>query len=624
MVIPLRAPVSPRIISRFSGVPILLEDDVRDWLDRHEKAQICVQGQDGSGKTVALQHLAAVLQDRDVLFFDDSLPDNWDKDEQERSTPMVFSARVPAHFLKAFHVCHLAPWSEDDCIEYLLATHRDQCGSVIRRLHAADDVDLLRGVPELCRLVLDHMAKTPQAGGARDSVHAILRAHLRSEQLLQRIRMQCQGLLLEPEIAWKQVRRWLMRSDVAEADIRILRHPPVQVLLSAEVLLQGLIRGGKSTSPNAVVPHDLIEEAGARVSTHPRLQAQLEAVFVNSSQRDMPIIASILHRAVDDWRPTCPARFYLHGAELSGVGWRDFDMSRADLSSARLVGADLRRTKLQEALLDGAYLKKALLTRSQLSGCSARSVELSGADLTRVRAQRVDFRGADATDVEAEGADFRDSHWAGARMSDSNFVGADFSGADLSDAEIARADFSNANFDGARLCGLELHESLMLGASFRRANLEYASLECMILPDVDFIGANLHRGQLTGSVIPDGQMLDANLTQAELADVSWEHADLRGADLRGASFHAGTTRDGVKIGVQPPGWEHPPIYPDDEIAQDYLPPEAIRKANLCGVDLRNAKIDGVDFYLVDLRHAKYDADQAEYLRQSGAILQNQG
>ncbi len=76
----------------------------------------------------------------------------------------------------------------------------------------------------------------------------------------------------------------------------------------------------------------------------------------------------------------------------------------------------------------------------------------------------------------------------------------------------------------------------------------------------------------------------------------------------------GTPRSHYHDGVQPPGLEHPPIYPDDEIAQDHLPPEAIREANLCGVD----------FYLVDLRHAKYDADQAEYLRQSGAILQNQG
>ena len=36
--------------------------------------------------------------------------------------------------------------------------------------------------------------------------------------------------------------------------------------------------------------------------------------------------------------------------------------------------------------------------------------------------------------------------------------------------------------------------------------------------------------------------------------------------------------------------------------------------------LRGALIDGVDFYLVDLRHARYDAAQAEHFRRCKAIL----
>lgn len=32
------------------------------------------------------------------------------------------------------------------------------------------------------------------------------------------------------------------------------------------------------------------------------------------------------------------------------------------------------------------------------------------------------------------------------------------------------------------------------------------------------------------------------------------------------------------------------------------------------MDLRGARIDDVDFYLVDLRRAKYTSDQAEHLR----------
>ena len=169
---------------------------------------------------------------------------------------------------------------------------------------------------------------------------------------------------------------------------------------------------------------------------------------------------------------------------------------------------------------------------------------------------------------------------------------------------------------------MTLCDALLLGASFRNALLQRANLECMILPDVDFTEANLNQSRMTGSVIPDGNFHGAFLQRAELADISWEHADLSGADMRGATFHAGTTRGGVRVGGTPSHWEHPPIYPDDEQAQDYLPPESMRKANLCGADLRGANIADVDFYLVDLRYAKYDADQAEYLRCSGAILQS--
>ena len=54
--------------------------------------------------------------------------------------------------------------------------------------------------------------------------------------------------------------------------------------------------------------------------------------------------------------------------------------------------------------------------------------------------------------------------------------------------------------------------------------------------------------------------------------------------------------------------------------QAYKSPEEIRKANLRGADLGGANIAGVDFYLVDLRDAKYSSDQAEQLRRCGAIL----
>lgn len=64
------------------------------------------------------------------------------------------------------------------------------------------------------------------------------------------------------------------------------------------------------------------------------------------------------------------------------------------------------------------------------------------------------------------------------------------------------------------------------------------------------------------------------------------------------------------------------FYTDEFNEQDYKPPEEIRKANLCGADLRGARINGVDFYLVDLRGAKYTQKQAEHFARCGAILRS--
>ncbi len=64
------------------------------------------------------------------------------------------------------------------------------------------------------------------------------------------------------------------------------------------------------------------------------------------------------------------------------------------------------------------------------------------------------------------------------------------------------------------------------------------------------------------------------------------------------------------------------FYTDDFTEQEFRAPEEIRKANLCGADLRGAKVEGADFYLVDLRNAKYTQEQATHFAKCGAILRS--
>ena len=114
----------------------------------------------------------------------------------------------------------------------------------------------------------------------------------------------------------------------------------------------------------------------------------------------------------------------------------------------------------------------------------------------------------------------------------------------------------------------------------------------------------------------------ANLAGAGLADIDWEGANLRAADLRGSTFHMGSSRSGLVGSPYPSHGTRTGFYTDDYYEQDFKAPEEIRKANLCGADLRGALIGDVDFYLVDLRGALYNRDQADHFRRCGAILEN--
>ena len=138
----------------------------------------------------------------------------------------------------------------------------------------------------------------------------------------------------------------------------------------------------------------------------------------------------------------------------------------------------------------------------------------------------------------------------------------------------------------------------------------------------DFSGADLTGSLFTGSRFPEGKFRNAQLVEAGLAEIDWPNADLRDADLTHASFHLGSSRSGL-------GRQHDPLrrlptgfYTDDYNEQDYKSPEEIRKACLCGADLRGATLEGTDFYLVDLRDAKYTEDQHEHFARCGAILKS--
>jgi fluoroquinolone resistance protein len=158
------------------------------------------------------------------------------------------------------------------------------------------------------------------------------------------------------------------------------------------------------------------------------------------------------------------------------------------------------------------------------------------------------------------------------------------------------------------------------GARFGGADLRCCDLEDMVMTDPDFHDADLRGALLTGSQMLEASFLGANLRDTGLAEIDWPGADLRDVDLQGASFHLGSSRNGLVGSPIACEGSRTGFYTDDYHDQNIKPAEEIRKANLRGADLRGATIDGVDFYLVDLRDATYTLDQGAHLRHCRAIL----
>src|SRR5262245_54860845 len=152
MITPQRAPVKPRVIlPDLEELP--LEDEIQRHIDRGHSGLIAIVGPCGTGKTFALQHLAAVLPaNARVAYFD--CPHFEDANVEGL---WIYAAPLPLQAMPHVGVYHTAPWNRDDLIEYLLSRHRERCASVMRRVQLELD-DPFQGIPELWATILDLLA----------------------------------------------------------------------------------------------------------------------------------------------------------------------------------------------------------------------------------------------------------------------------------------------------------------------------------------------------------------------------------------------------------------------------------------------------------------------------------
>jgi uncharacterized protein YjbI with pentapeptide repeats len=613
---PQRALVRPRVLLPESGDSVLLEDEIRQLLETKGRGAVALVGPAGSGKTTALRHLAAVFGATSLTLLDE--PDLASIALARAAGLVVYAARtaVPAAHQQVYV---MAPWGRDDWLEYLLAAHRPRCASVLARVRPADTL-LLGGLPERWAAILDRLAGDETLPDARQALYRQLGEFLCDTDLLERARSACLNALLTPGNDLNSLLLQLARPGFGPALVRALSCPAARLLLAAERIAADLHGDAACDYLAHRLPRDLVKVAALLARGDEAARVHLLRLLAGPAWSHA-MSASLLHALGAGWRPQDNATCFLAGAYLGGADWpgvwlsgpylmaTDFEganLRRASLVNARAPGANFRRANLSQAILDRLVAEGADFSHANFSGAMAAgavfdSANLSGANLTEALLSSIRLCRSDLRNAVLHGADLRSASQQG--------------------AQIEGADFSNAGVAGANLSGLVLREARWDGALFREARLEACDMEYMTLPGADFTGAHLGGALLTGTTMPGASFHGADLSDTGLADVDWEGVSLRAADLRGASFHLGSTRSGLVGSPLACEGSRTGFYTDDYDEQIYKAPEEIRKANLCGADLRGARLDDVDFYLVDLRGAQYDADQAMHLSRCGAILQ---
>jgi uncharacterized protein YjbI with pentapeptide repeats/energy-coupling factor transporter ATP-binding protein EcfA2 len=601
-----RAIVRPRVISPDTHEAVLLEDEIGSLIQKGARGFVQIVGGPGSGKSTALKHLAAILPPwmRERL----QLLDDLDPGADNEGDRVVISTAPQVSQPKLLAKYALARWGQDDLIEYLLAAHRERCASVMARLKHSDNNSFLRGVPELWAIVLDLMASDESIADVRSALRRELETRLSDRQVREQIEPLCLtalGLISKRgKPATPDLRLYHSAHLTFDPELfRLVRHQPVMVLLAADWLARLADAGRVHRVLLQQLSRELIHECALRLSGNPRaLQHLREWIGERRLRAVHPVVASLLHAVMPDWRPEPVSCLLLEGAYLDGVKW----------SGVNLELSDIRSADLGEAELCGANLEQA----DARSACFRRA-DLRGASLASIRAVRADLSGADLRWTKAKQAIFEH-----AKLTAAVLIDAELPKADLRNADINQADFSGANLEDACLTGLDLRIARFEQARFGGADLRFCNFEEMRLTAPDFHDANLQSALLTASSMPEANFLGADLRNAGLAEVDWPGANLHDADLRGANFHLGSSRNGLVGSPIACEGSRTGFYTDDYDDQNVKPAEEIRKANLRGADLRGADIQDVDFYLVDLRNAQYTADQAKHLRNCRAILED--
>ena len=601
--------IAPRVVDVNHGGSIPLVDRIQALL---QAKRLPIVALSGDGKTTALRfvaeyfaddiasgRLALAIADEDFLLGDFS----------QRSLILTANPkRKPQQTLS------LAAWGADEFIQYLLVNHPQQCASVMQRLGHCD-MNFAGGSPCVWRQVLEAMAADSNVTDPHEVVARQIKSMLAeldpklsveglADLLIEREANSGLGTAAERELP-RELTRWLRVTEVRD-DIVMGRI--VQRLRARDIDFMEMWRGGSE---------QLDVLAGLLRDDEQTLLWLKDAIV---PERRAGMIASLLVRARPYWQLPLTCNLSLSEAHLQFAKWSGSNLMATSMIYTDVSDADLSSCNLTLASLLQANFARANLTHSVMDRAVARRADFAGASLQHLLARRCCMTAANLHGVDARSADFSGSDMISADLTEANFANAILDGCHLGRAVLEGTQLTMARLQGANLLKVDLRTVQLQATDFSRARLWGVNLEDVELGNSCFADARMVEALLTGSKASGASFHGADLSYTGLAEIEWEDCDLRWADLRGAAFQMGSTRCGLVGSPYPSHGTRTGFYTDTHEDLYHKQPELIRKASLVGCDLRGANIDAVDFYLVDLRGAKFDRVHARHFRHCGAIL----
>jgi uncharacterized protein YjbI with pentapeptide repeats len=613
---PAFAIVRPRVIAKRTGESRLLDEIVGEIFEEFGSGFVRLTGGPGSGKSIALAHLAAAFSYNDqIQFLDEPTPQQLAK----CSSDVMVVAAMTSGDGRNLELA-LQPWGIDELIEYLLVEHHDACGSVIERLGTSARYQWL---PQVAAIVLDRFAADRSLNGPVDALLQHLDEQLPTPSQKQTASQYALAMFGWDETLIATASKKLAKADIPQAARKLLRHDMVQLPLAAE-RLKSLISNGYFGDLVHRLPWKLIKLVGRRCEDAPQAIDRLVKLLESRRAEEAhAMAASVLLAADASWRlleRSKPWRLQ-HGL-FRNARWPKVNLRKGVLDFCVFIQADLEAANFTHASMERANFDGARLTRAEMFGVRAagatfQRADLSKADLMESALCRVDFSAATMTECRLVSCDLTQANFTSANLQCANV-----SKARLLDAILEDTDMSGSILRQTDLSGVDLRRVTLNDADMEEALLKNAQLEDLHIAKAKLQRANLAGAHLTGSCLPGADLRGAKLSGAGLAEIDWEGADLRGADLRNSTFHMGSSRSGLVNSPYPCEGSKTGFYSDDYEDMTFKRPEEIRKANLCEADLRGVRADKVDFYLVDLRGAKMDRDVRDQARATGAILED--